>query len=49
MLLAPLGLLLKKVLFPVAGRPIVSWVVDAVLAAGVDDVVVVVGHGADDV
>ena len=38
---------LPKVLFEVAGRPLVSWVVDAVVAAGVDDVTVVVGHGAD--
>jgi molybdopterin-guanine dinucleotide biosynthesis protein A len=38
-----------KVLHPVAGRPIVSWVIDAVRAAGVDDVTVVIGHGADSV
>jgi len=36
-----------KVLFEVAGRPIVSWVIDAVLDAGVEDVTVVVGHGAE--
>lgn len=38
-----------KVLHPVAGRPIISWVIDAVQAAGADDVLVVVGHGADSV
>lgn len=38
-----------KVLHPVAGRPIISWVVDTVCATGVDDVTVVIGHGADSV
>jgi bifunctional UDP-N-acetylglucosamine pyrophosphorylase/glucosamine-1-phosphate N-acetyltransferase len=38
---------LPKVLHPAAGRPLISWVTDAVGAAGVDDIVVVVGHGAD--
>jgi bifunctional UDP-N-acetylglucosamine pyrophosphorylase / glucosamine-1-phosphate N-acetyltransferase len=38
-----------KVLFPVAGRPLLAWVLDAVTAAGPDEVVVVVGHGADEV
>ncbi len=38
-----------KVLHEVAGKPLVSWSVDAVRAAGCSDVVVVVGHGADDV
>jgi bifunctional UDP-N-acetylglucosamine pyrophosphorylase/glucosamine-1-phosphate N-acetyltransferase len=39
-----------KVLHPVLGKPMVAWVTDAVIAAGVgDDVVVVVGHGADTV
>ena len=40
---------LPKVLHEVAGRPMVSWVIDAAQAAGVDHVMVVVGHGADDV
>ena len=40
---------LSKVAFPVAGRPLVSWVVAAVLEAGADDVAVVVGHSAEDV
>jgi bifunctional UDP-N-acetylglucosamine pyrophosphorylase/glucosamine-1-phosphate N-acetyltransferase len=38
-----------KVLFPVLGKPLVSWVVDAVAAAGIDDVVAVVGHGREQV
>jgi len=38
---------MPKVLFEVAGRPLISWVVDAVGAAGVDDITVVVGHGAE--
>jgi len=40
---------LSKVVFPVAGQPLVSWVVAAVLEAGADEVTVVVGHGAEDV
>ena len=39
----------SKVVFAVAGRPIISWVVAAVLDAGADDVTVVVGHAAEDV
>lgn len=39
----------SKVVFPVAGHPIVAWVVSAVLDAGADEVTVVVGHGAEDV
>ncbi len=38
-----------KVLHEIAGKPLVSWSVDAVRAAGCSDVVVVVGHGADEV
>ncbi|MCB2224437.1 MAG: bifunctional UDP-N-acetylglucosamine diphosphorylase/glucosamine-1-phosphate N-acetyltransferase GlmU [Actinobacteria bacterium] len=38
---------LPKVLFEVAGRPLVAWVVEAVASAGVEDITVVVGHGAD--
>jgi bifunctional UDP-N-acetylglucosamine pyrophosphorylase/glucosamine-1-phosphate N-acetyltransferase len=38
---------LPKVLHTVAGRSILDWVVDAALGAGVADVTVVVGHGAD--
>src|SRR3990170_5018885 len=38
---------LPKVLHTVAGRPIVDWVVAAVQEAGIDDITVVVGHGAE--
>jgi bifunctional UDP-N-acetylglucosamine pyrophosphorylase/glucosamine-1-phosphate N-acetyltransferase len=40
---------LCKVLHPVAGRPIISYVVDAVRAARLQDICVVVGHQADEV
>ena len=40
---------LPKVLFPLAGRPMVHHVVNAALDAGVSHVVVVVGHGRDEV
>ncbi len=36
---------LPKVLHRVAGRPLVSWVVDAALTAGAEHCFVVVGHG----
>ena len=36
-----------KVLFPVAGRPLLAWVLDAVAGVSPDETVVVVGHGAD--
>jgi bifunctional UDP-N-acetylglucosamine pyrophosphorylase/glucosamine-1-phosphate N-acetyltransferase len=38
---------LAKVLFPVAGRPMLLWVLDAMVAAGVEETLVVVGHQAD--
>ncbi len=38
---------LPKVLHPLAGRPMVIHVLDALAAAGIDDRVVVTGHGAD--
>jgi bifunctional UDP-N-acetylglucosamine pyrophosphorylase/glucosamine-1-phosphate N-acetyltransferase len=38
---------LSKVLHPLAGRPILGHVLDAVGRAGIDHRVVVVGHGAD--
>ncbi len=38
---------LPKVLHPVAGRPMIHWVVDACRAAGVERVVVVVGYRGD--
>ncbi len=38
---------LPKVAHPIAGRAMVGWVLEALRGAGVGDVVVVVGHGAD--
>ena len=38
-----------KVLHEVAGRPLVAWAVETARAAGATDVVVVVGHGRDQV
>lgn len=40
---------LPKVAHAVLGRPLVGWVVAAARSAGVDDVVVVTGHGAEQV
>ncbi len=38
---------LPKVLFPVLGRPMIHFVLDALLEAGVRDQIVVVGYEAD--
>ncbi len=38
---------LPKVLFPVAGRPMIEYVLDALLESGVRRIVVVVGYRAD--
>jgi bifunctional UDP-N-acetylglucosamine pyrophosphorylase/glucosamine-1-phosphate N-acetyltransferase len=38
---------LPKVVHPIAGRPMVAWVLDALAAAGAARTVVVVGHGAE--
>jgi len=38
-----------KVLHPVAGRPMLHWVLRAARRAGCEKILVVVGHGADDV
>ena len=38
---------LPKVLHTVSGRPIVNWVVAALQEAGIAEITVVVGHGAD--
>ncbi|MBI5434206.1 MAG: NTP transferase domain-containing protein [Planctomycetes bacterium] len=38
-----------KVLAPLLGRPLLAWVVDQALALEPERVIVVVGHGADDV
>ena len=40
---------LPKVVHPLAGRPMVQWVLDALAGAGVEHTVVVVGHGAQTV
>ena len=40
---------LPKVLFPACGRPLIDYVIDALEAAQVDRIVVVVGYRADDV
>jgi UDP-N-acetylglucosamine diphosphorylase/glucosamine-1-phosphate N-acetyltransferase len=40
---------LPKVLFPVLGRPMIHYALDALEAAGVDRIIVVVGYRADDV
>ncbi len=40
---------LPKVLFPVLGRPMIHWVLDALEAAGIGRTVVVVGYRAQDV
>jgi bifunctional UDP-N-acetylglucosamine pyrophosphorylase/glucosamine-1-phosphate N-acetyltransferase/UDP-N-acetylglucosamine pyrophosphorylase len=40
---------LPKVLVPVCGRPMIDYVIDALEAAGVEQIVVVVGYRADDV
>src|SRR4029079_11087891 len=40
---------LPKVLHPLAGQPMVAHVLDAAAAAGARDVVLVVGHGAEQV
>lgn len=40
---------MPKVLRPVLGRPMVSYVIDALRAAGVDDITLVVGFRGDDV
>ncbi len=38
-----------KVAHEILGVPLVRWVVDAAHAAGIHDVVAVLGHGADQV
>lgn len=41
----PLGVRRPKALFPVLGKPLIGWVIDALAAAGVCDAVVVTGPG----
>jgi bifunctional UDP-N-acetylglucosamine pyrophosphorylase/glucosamine-1-phosphate N-acetyltransferase len=38
-----------KVLHPLCGRPMLAWIVDQALALSPERILVVVGHGADDV
>jgi len=38
---------LPKVLHPVAGRPMIFWILEAARGAGCEQICVVVGHGAD--
>ena len=38
---------LPKVMHPAVGRPMVEWVVDAAFAAGSEEVILVIGHGAE--
>ncbi len=40
---------LPKVLFPVLGRPMIHWVIEALAKAGIERTIVVVGYRADDV
>src|SRR2546430_587628 len=40
---------LPKVLLPALGRPMIEYVLDALAAAGVEKVIVVVGYRAEDV
>ena len=40
---------MPKVLHKVAGKPMVQWVVDAAISAGVSRTILVVGHGAEEV
>ncbi len=40
---------LPKVLVPVCGRPMIEYVMDALVAAGIQQTIVVVGYRADDV
>jgi bifunctional UDP-N-acetylglucosamine pyrophosphorylase / glucosamine-1-phosphate N-acetyltransferase len=40
---------LPKVLFPVLGRPMIDFVLDALAAGGIEHAIVVVGYRADDV
>ena len=38
---------LPKVLFPVCGKPMIEYVLDALESAGVDEIIVVVGYRSD--
>jgi len=45
----PLTRTTHKTLLPVAGRPVLGWILDAVQSAGIREVVLVVGYRADEV
>jgi UDP-N-acetylglucosamine diphosphorylase / glucose-1-phosphate thymidylyltransferase / UDP-N-acetylgalactosamine diphosphorylase / glucosamine-1-phosphate N-acetyltransferase / galactosamine-1-phosphate N-acetyltransferase len=47
--LGPLTVDRPKALIPVAGRPVLFWVIEGLAAAGVSEVVVVTGHLAEQV
>jgi bifunctional UDP-N-acetylglucosamine pyrophosphorylase/glucosamine-1-phosphate N-acetyltransferase len=40
---------LPKVMLPLSGKPLIKWVIDAVSSLKPDNIVVVLGHGADKV
>lgn len=40
---------LPKVLHPIAGKPMVNWALDTVSETGAEPIVLVIGHGADQV
>ena len=40
---------LPKVLHPVNGKPMLQWVVDAVRTANADRIILVIGHGSEEV
>ena len=40
---------LPKVVHKAAGKPLVAHVADAVRAAGIEDIIIVVGHGREEV
>jgi bifunctional UDP-N-acetylglucosamine pyrophosphorylase/glucosamine-1-phosphate N-acetyltransferase len=44
-----MGSSVPKVLHRAAGRPLLDWVLDLVVAAGCDRSIVVIGHGGDEV
>lgn len=47
--LRPLTLDRPKCLVPLAGRPLLEWQVDALRAAGIDDITIVTGYRADQI